>query len=66
MLNDILKKELKNCGISRYQIAEDTGIDAAILCKFVNGQRGIKADTAEKLLKYFGYSIVKTKKRAKQ
>ncbi len=66
MLNEILKKELKNCGISRYKISNDTGIDAAILCKFVNDKRDIKATTADKLLKYFGYTITKNKQRTKK
>jgi plasmid maintenance system antidote protein VapI len=59
MLNEILKKEINSCGKSRYKISTDTGIDAAILCKYINGQRGIKADTADKLLRYFNYKIVK-------
>jgi plasmid maintenance system antidote protein VapI len=59
MLNEILKKAINDCGKNRNRISIDTGIDPAILCKYVNGKRGIKADTADKLLQYFGYKIVK-------
>jgi plasmid maintenance system antidote protein VapI len=67
MLNEILKKAINSCGKNRNRISIDTGIDPAILCKFINGKRGIKADTADKLLQYFGYEITKKKtKRAKK
>ena len=67
MLNEILKKAINSCGENRNKISIATGIDPAILCRFINGQKGIKADTADKLLQYFGYMIVKkTAKKAKR
>jgi predicted transcriptional regulator len=58
---DILKtirKEFKTCGLTRYQIAKDTGIEQAVLCRIAKG-KNCKAETASILLRYFGYKISK-------
>jgi hypothetical protein len=55
-----IRKEIETCGKSRNQIAIDTGIEPAVLCRLMQG-RSIKAETAETLLNYFGYELKKTK-----
>ena len=61
---EILRKEIETCGKSRYQINKDTGIDNAALCRIMQGG-SCKAETADILLKYFGLTITKGKKKAR-
>ena len=61
---EILRKEIKTCGKSRYRINKDTGIDNAALCRIMQGG-SCKVETADILLKYFGLTITKDKKKAR-
>ena len=61
---ETLRKEIKSCGNSRYQISKDTGIDNAALCRIMQGG-SCKAETADILLKYFSLTITKDKKKAR-
>ena len=61
---ETLRKEIKTCGKSRYQISKETGIDNAALCRIMQGG-SCKAETADILLKYFGLTITKDKKKAR-
>lgn len=56
-----LRKEIKSCGKSRYEISRDTGIDKAALSRIVHGG-SCKAETADILLTYFGYELKPKKK----
>jgi hypothetical protein len=61
-----IRKHIKACGKSRYQISKDTGIDKAALSRIMQGG-SCKAETADILLKYFGIELIakKGKKRGK-
>jgi plasmid maintenance system antidote protein VapI len=59
MIIGIIKNELKKSKISRFQIARDTGVDEATLSRIYHGKMTCKAETADKLLDYFGYEIKK-------
>jgi len=63
---ETLRKEIRTCGKSRYQISKETGIDQAALCRIMQGG-SCKAETADILLKYFGIELVakKSKKKAR-
>ena len=55
---EILQEEfLKPMGISQYRLARDIGVPAMRINKIVRGQRGISADTALRLARYFGMSV---------
>ena len=55
---EILQEEfLKPMGLSQYRIAQDIGVPAMRINKIVRGQRGISADTALRLARYFGMSV---------
>ena len=47
---------------SRYAIAKQTGVDASVLCRIMQGKT-CSAEVADKLLSYFGYKLVKSPKR---
>lgn len=61
MIIETLKKEIQRCGKSRYQIAKESGISEAQLCRFMKGQ-SFQCETADILLKYFGYELRKKRK----
>ncbi len=61
---EILRKEIRTCGKSRYRISKDTGIDNAALCRIMQGG-SCKVETVEILCKYFGFVLKKNKKKAR-
>jgi plasmid maintenance system antidote protein VapI len=60
-IGEMLKQKIIACGISRYKISSDTGIEQAALSRLVHGKRTITLETAEILLNYFGFKITKPK-----
>ena len=55
---EILQEEfLQPLGISQYRLAREIGVPAMRISKIVRGERGISADTALRLARYFGMSI---------
>jgi antitoxin HigA-1 len=55
---EILQEEfLKPMGISQYRLARDIGVPAMRINKIVHGKRGLSADTALRLARYFGMSV---------
>ena len=53
----LLEEFLKPMGISQYRLAKDIGVPAMRINKIVRGARGISADTALRLARYFGMSV---------
>ncbi|MFN0133767.1 MAG: HigA family addiction module antitoxin [Phycisphaerales bacterium] len=47
---------LEPLGISAYRLAQETGISAQHLGRIVHGTRGVRADTALRLARFFGTS----------
>jgi addiction module HigA family antidote len=55
---EILFEEfLRPMGITQYRLAKDIGVPAMRISKIVRGKRGISADTALRLARYFGMSV---------
>ncbi len=53
----LIEEFLKPMGISQYRLAKDIGVPALRINKIVRGERGISADTALRLARYFGMSV---------
>jgi len=53
----LLEEFLKPMGISQYRLAKDIGVPAMRISKIVRGERGISADTAIRLARYFDMSV---------
>lgn len=51
-LTDQLRKAIKKSGLTQYRIAKDTGVPQPVVNRFVNGERGITLETADKLCRY--------------
>lgn len=54
---EILQEEfLKSLGVSQYRLANDIGVPPGRINEIVLGKRGVTADTALRLGRYFGTS----------
>jgi addiction module HigA family antidote len=47
---------MKPVGLSQYRLADSLGVPAIRISQIIRGQRGISADTALRLARYFGTS----------
>ena len=57
-LSEQLRDAVRNAGVSRYRIAQDTGITEGQLCRFVHGQSRLTLDTIDVLAEYLKLDIV--------
>lgn len=48
-----LQSAVRKSKQTRYRIAIDSGVDHAVLRRFMSDERQIKLDTADRLAKYF-------------
>lgn len=56
-----LRSAVTESGKSQYRIAKATGISQPAITRFVNGDRSISLETADKLAAYFGMSLTDPK-----
>src|SRR5438874_13653197 len=54
----LLEDFMKPHGLTSYRVAKDIGVPALRINQIVKGERGISADTALRLARYFGTSAV--------
>lgn len=58
---DTLRRAIEESGESVYAIAKGSGIAQPVLHRFVAGERDLTTRTADKLLVYFGFDLVRRK-----
>ncbi|MDA1326292.1 MAG: helix-turn-helix transcriptional regulator [Proteobacteria bacterium] len=56
-LTDQIRQAIDDSGLTRYRIAQDTGIDESALAKFYNRKRGLSLDNLDELCGYLGLRI---------
>ena len=61
-LTDQVMQAIDDSGLTRYRIAQGTGIDESALAKFYNGHRGLSMDALDRLGVYLGLRIVADRK----
>jgi transcriptional regulator with XRE-family HTH domain len=61
-LTDQLRKAIEDCGLTRYEIAKQTGIDESALAKFFNGHRGLSMEALNALGKFLQLTITMGRK----
>jgi len=59
---EIVRAEIRRSDKSRYQIAAETGVAEAQLCRLMQG-RTLTAETMGVLLEYFGFELTKRRQR---
>lgn len=57
-MTDQVRQAIDDSGLTRYRIAQDTGIDESTLAKFYHGTRGLSLDNLDLLCEYLGLRIV--------
>lgn len=65
-IHDQLRKMIRDSGQTRYRISMATGVDQAVLSKFVRGQRDIGIETIDTLAAHFGHELVLRKAKKGQ
>jgi hypothetical protein len=59
---DELREAVRTCGLTRYAISKRTGIDQAVLCRFVAGG-GMSLKSVDRLMDVLGLKITIGRKR---
>jgi transcriptional regulator with XRE-family HTH domain len=62
-MTEALKAAIEQCGVSRYRIAQDTGILETSLSRFMRGETSLRLDKADVLAEYLELQLVKRKAR---
>jgi hypothetical protein len=63
---DSIRKAIRQAKVSRYQIAQDTGIHESALSRFVSGERGLSMEAVDTLCDYLGLELrPKAKRKAR-
>jgi transcriptional regulator with XRE-family HTH domain len=65
-LTDQLRQAIDDCGLTRYEIAKQTGIDESALAKFYNGHRGLSMEALNALGEFLQLKIVLGRKPSKK
>lgn len=62
-----IKREIEQCGQTRYRIAKATGISESQLSRLMSGECGLSFDALERLSAYLGLEIIiRPKKQQKK
>ena len=61
-MTEVLKAAIEQSGVSRYRIAQDTGILETSLSRFMRGETSLRLDKADVLAEYLGLELVKNRK----
>ena len=56
-LSDQIRRAVRECGMSRYEIWKVTGIDQGTLSRFVAGKAGMTIDSLDRLADLLGLNI---------
>ncbi len=60
---DTIRGAIERDGRTRYQIAQESGVDQAVIGRFVRGERNLNLLTAERLCKVLGLELGPKRKR---
>lgn len=56
LAND-LRKAIIDCGLTHYSLAKVSGVDTAVIDRFVRGERDIRLETAGRITDALGYKL---------
>lgn len=66
LISEQLRDAILNADISRYRIAQETGLTEAGLSRFVNGVSGLSLDSIDKIGECLGLDIATPKPRPRK
>ena len=57
MFSDQLRQAIRDCGLSRYELWQRTGIDQSTLSRFVRGRAGMTLQSVDLLIEELGLEL---------
>jgi hypothetical protein len=54
---DQLRQSIRDSELTRYAISKQTGIDQAVLCRFISGECGMSLESVDRLMKCLNLKI---------
>lgn len=63
LLSDQVRQAIRDADCSRYAIWQATGIDQAVLSKFLKGERGMSLESLDKIAEFLNLEIAVRKPR---
>jgi transcriptional regulator with XRE-family HTH domain len=64
-LTEQVREAIRECGVSRYQIARETGLPEAALSRFMTGKKTITLETLERLHEFISVSAKPARRKAR-
>jgi len=64
-ISEQLRAAILAAPVSRYRIAQETGVTEAALSRFVRGERGLDLSSVDKLAPYLGLALVTVNRQGK-
>jgi DNA-binding phage protein len=58
MITERIQEAIRSGGMSRYAISKATGVDQALLCRFLQGKSSMALDTVDKVLSAMNLEVV--------
>ena len=58
-LADTIREAIKADGRTRYRLSKDSGVNQAVLGRFVHGERDLNLATADRVCRALGLKLVK-------
>ena len=65
-LGDQIRQAIGDSGLTRYRIAQETGLSEAALSRFVNGVCGLSLDSIDKVGECLGLEITTGKRKRRK
>lgn len=65
-ISEAIRKHIETSGISRYQIAQGSGVSQSVLARFVAGETTLSLANAEKLAEFFDLELKPKSKGGKR
>ena len=62
-ITDPLRRVIVDSGMSYKALSRDTGVTRASIMRFVNGERSLRLDIADRLAAFFGLSLQARKRK---
>jgi predicted transcriptional regulator len=62
-LSEQIRQLIDECGVSRYRIAQDTGVSEPALSHFMSGKTGLSMRALDELGTYLGFVVTIDKRR---
>jgi transcriptional regulator with XRE-family HTH domain len=58
-----IRKAIEAADVTRYRIAQETGIEQSALSRFMTGERGLSQEAIDALAEFFDLELVPRQKR---